>query len=104
VDVAQSRRSFLINGASLIGAPPFAGFVAKLTLFQTGVSAGAWFPVGLLALCGAFLLVSVVRAWERLPAGKPERGALAPRVLSVLLVILGLLGTFVVDWAQAALQ
>jgi len=81
---------FLVAGMTVVGVPPFAGFLGKLMILQAAreTAAGAWIWVALLGT-GLAALVGVARAgsaifWRVLPdspaGAKAHRAAVAPAV------------------------
>ncbi len=105
---------FFLGGMALAGIPPMNGFVSKLALFRSGVSAsqaqsvegslGLWVPLLLMGLSSILTLVYVFRGfmniwWEPFKPKSPEEkvkphgdSLLAPAGLVTLCLVLGLWG------------
>ena len=97
---------------SLAGIPPTAGFVGKFYIFSAAIQAG---QVGL-AVIG--VLVSVISVYfylrviylmymveptrEYEPIGRAPWASTAAVITAVLVVVLGILPSFVLDWARAS--
>lgn len=97
---------FLLGGLALAGIPPTNGFVSKLLVFGSGLSAEHFVALILVGVGGILTLLYVIRAfqliwWEPLPEGhkaKPVGDHLvAPALLIGLCVLLGL-------WAEPLLR
>lgn len=54
---------FLLPALSLAGIPPLSGFVAKLTLIQSGLEIGANLTVGVAILVSLLTLFSMAKIW-----------------------------------------
>ena len=54
---------FLLPALSLAGIPPLSGFVAKLTLIQSGLEIGANLTVGVAILVSLLTLFSMTKIW-----------------------------------------
>jgi multicomponent Na+:H+ antiporter subunit D len=68
---------FGLAALSLIGVPPFSGFVAKLSLVEAGVESGAW-AITAVALAGGLLtMFSMTKIWSQVFWGEPNAAALA---------------------------
>jgi len=72
---------FLIPALSLVGLPPLAGFIAKLTLVRAALEEGAWGITAIALLTGLLTLVSVIRIWQQgfwrgLPEGVADSAVL----------------------------
>lgn len=94
-----------IAGLSLVGLPPSGGFNAKAMLLVAAVDLGAWWIVatilagGLIASAYVFRVIGRAMADadpERPPAPVARRHEIAPLVLALVALVLGLvpLGTF----------
>jgi multicomponent Na+:H+ antiporter subunit D len=101
---------FLIGGLALVGIPPTNGFISKLILFRSGIEGQHYLSLAIIALASLLTLIYVARAYQRVwwePAeGNAEpkpRGdrLLAPAILIVGVVVLGLWAEPLVDLAQA---
>lgn len=109
---------FFLGGMALAGLPPMNGFISKLSLFQSGVTASAagpfsdtlfWVPLLLLGVSSIITMVYVFRAlmkiwWEPFTPASPEEKVkphgdrlIAPAGLIALCLILGI-------WAEPMLQ
>ena len=96
---------------SLAGVPPTAGFVAKLSVFQSAAAAKAWglVIVGVLtSIMGVFYYLRVVVAMYMRPA-EVEEPASAPATIAVaialaalVVVVLGFTPEPLTAWARAA--
>ena len=112
-----SRRPWLafamaIFMLSLAGVPPTAGFVAKLSIFQSAASANAWglAVVGVLtSILGVYYYLRVVVAMYMRPAEVEEPSAapatvvLAIAVAAIVVVVVGFSPDPLTSWARAAL-
>ena len=56
---------------SMVGIPPFAGFVAKVALVTAAWDAGAWVAVVVALLVSVLTLVSLLQVWGALFLGEP---------------------------------
>ncbi len=111
-----SRRPWLafamaIFMLSLAGVPPTAGFVAKLSVFQSAAAAGAWglAVVGVLtSILGVYYYLRVVVAMYMRPAEVEEPAAapatvvLAIAVAAIVVVVVGFSPEPLAAWARAA--
>lgn len=97
---------FLLGGMALIGIPPMNGFVSKLTLFRSGIEAGAWVSLTVFAVGSLITFLYTMRAFQRIwwePAPedatvKPKGDRLfAPTILIALSLALGI-------WAEPLLR
>jgi multicomponent Na+:H+ antiporter subunit D len=110
---------FFLGALALAGIPPMNGFVSKLTLFESGVSASAsqsvadavrqWLPLALIGVSSILTLVYTLRAfqriwWEPFEPESPESKVkstgdrlLAPGTLIALCLVLGI-------WAEPLIQ
>jgi multicomponent Na+:H+ antiporter subunit D len=74
---------FLLAALSLVGVPPFSGFIAKLGLVEAGVAAGEYVVVGVSLLVSLLTLVAMVRIWGGVfwnPAEEPS-ASVQPRAV-----------------------
>ena len=73
---------FAIPALSLTGVPPFAGFVAKFALVDSGFGAGEYVVVGVSLLASLLTVFSMTKIWSGVfwsPAEQLARGVRAPR-------------------------
>jgi multicomponent Na+:H+ antiporter subunit D len=68
---------FLVSALSLVGVPPFSGFVAKLALVSAGLEAGEYAVVGVSLAVSLLALYAMMRIWTGAFWGEPERPATA---------------------------
>src|SRR5690606_12902976 len=54
---------FLLSVLSLVGVPPFSGFVAKLSLTEAGFASREYLVVGLSLVVSLLTLLAMVRIW-----------------------------------------
>jgi multicomponent Na+:H+ antiporter subunit D len=54
---------FLLSVLSLVGIPPFSGFVAKLALTEAGFSSREFLVVGVSLLVSVLTLLAMIRIW-----------------------------------------
>ena len=72
---------FLVPALSLAGIPPFAGFVAKFALVDSGFGVGEYLVVGVSLLVSLFTVFSMTKIWSGVfwsPAEEDPRPALRP--------------------------
>jgi multicomponent Na+:H+ antiporter subunit D len=89
---------FLIPALSLAGAPPFSGFVAKLSLIEAGLALDRFVVIGVCVLVGLLTLFSMVKIWSGAfwgvvePALAPgaRRPAMPPLMLGTTAVLAGI--------------
>lgn len=109
---------FLLGAMSIAGFPPLGGFVAKMMLFQAGVSAGAYLPVMIAVVCAIGTLFYMFRTWmavfwgesnaasgsseKTAPSHKPHMSVEIVLPILVLCAAAVLLGIFAEPLAQAA--
>ena len=74
---------FLFPALSLAGIPPLGGFVAKLTLVQAGLEAGANVTVGVSLFVGLLTLFSMLKIWAGVFWGKADEPPPIPEVLEI---------------------
>jgi multicomponent Na+:H+ antiporter subunit D len=101
---------FLLGSMGLAGVPPMNGFISKLVLFQSGLEARQYLPLGLLAAASTITLVYTIRAFQKIwwtplpddvqPKSYGDR-LIAPAILIALCVILGIWGEPLLALAQA---
>jgi multicomponent Na+:H+ antiporter subunit D len=90
---------FLLPALSLAGIPPMSGFVAKLSLVQAGLEAGAYLTVAVSLAVSLLTLFSMTKIWAGAFWGKPD--ALADDVKMTATVLRPLPNLMV--WPTAAL-
>jgi multicomponent Na+:H+ antiporter subunit D len=104
---------FLLGSMGLAGIPPTNGFISKLALFNSGIQAQAYLPLGLLALASIITVVYTSRAfqkiwWEPLPDSvHPKKYGdrlIAPVILISLCLLLGLWGEPLLQLAAATVE
>jgi multicomponent Na+:H+ antiporter subunit D len=61
---------FVIGALSLVGLPPFSGFVAKYALVLASADAGAAVVGGLLVVVSLFVLMAMMKVWAEMFNGK----------------------------------
>ena len=102
---------FFVGSLALAGIPPTNGFVSKALLFNSGVAGARTWAFLLIGLTSIFTLMYTVRAFQRIWWLAPAEGIytkpsgdrlLAPALLLVLIVVLGLWAEPLVAAAQAA--
>ena len=74
---------FLLAALSLVGVPPFSGFIAKLGLVEAGVASEEYVIVGISLLVSLLTLVAMIRIWTGVfwsPAEEPA-GSTPPRAV-----------------------
>lgn len=62
--------AFVIGALSLVGLPPFSGFVAKYALVLAAADAGQVLVAGLLVLVSLIVLVAMMKIWASMFNGK----------------------------------
>lgn len=62
--------AFVIGALSLVGLPPFSGFVAKYALVLSSASAGQVWVAGLLVLVSLVVLVAMMKIWAAMFNGR----------------------------------
>jgi multicomponent Na+:H+ antiporter subunit D len=72
---------FVIGALSLVGLPPFSGFVAKYALVLASASAGVLIVGGLLLVVSLVVLMAMMKVWAEMFNGKrhPDVEILAAR-------------------------
>ncbi len=103
---------YFLGGLALAGVPPLNGFISKLSLIQGGVGAESWLVLGLAVGAGVITLLYMVRTWQLIFQRTPDEdtvslksygdSSLAPTLLIVLCVALGLYAAPLVDVAARA--
>jgi multicomponent Na+:H+ antiporter subunit D len=72
---------FLLPALSLIGIPPFSGFVSKLALVDAGMAVDEYAIVGVSLLVSFLTVLSMIRIWAGVfwnPAEGPDEGGAPP--------------------------
>jgi multicomponent Na+:H+ antiporter subunit D len=64
--------AFLIPALSLAGVPPFAGFIAKLSLVVAGLEREAWVIVAVALFASILTMVSMTKIWAGVFWGEPD--------------------------------
>jgi multicomponent Na+:H+ antiporter subunit D len=79
---------FLVSALSLVGVPPFSGFVAKLALVSAGLAADQYAVVAVSLVVSLLALYSMMRIWTGAFWGEPEVEPVEPvRPLPPLMVL-----------------
>jgi multicomponent Na+:H+ antiporter subunit D len=105
---------YLMGGMALAGLPPMNGFISKLALVQSGINAQMWLTLGLALGAGILTLLYMSRTWQLVFQQKPndetaplkdyQDSPLAPALLIISCLALGLYASPLVDLAQAAAE
>jgi len=106
---------YLIGGLSLAGAPPFNGFISKLSLVQGGIDAQGWTALALVVSAGLLTFLYMVRTWQHIFQRSPDQkysdhthgpgdSQLAPALLIGLCVLLGIYARPLIALAQMTVQ
>lgn len=102
---------FFMGSLALAGIPPTSGFVSKLLLFSSGISAEEFWSLLVIGVFSLLTLVYTMRAFMRIWWQAPHEGIstkakgdnlLAPTLLIVVIMILGIWASPLVETAQAA--
>lgn len=102
---------FFMGSLALAGIPPTGGFVSKLLLFSSGIDAEAFWSLLVIGVFSILTLVYTMRAFMRIWWQAPNEGIhtkahgdhlLAPALLILLILILGIWASPLVETAQAA--
>jgi multicomponent Na+:H+ antiporter subunit D len=102
---------YFIGGLALSGFPPFNGFISKVTIIQGGIQAQSWLVLGLAVGAGLITLLYMMRTWQHIFQRSPDEALvlkpvgdsiLAPMLLVILCVILGLFAMPLVEAATLA--
>jgi multicomponent Na+:H+ antiporter subunit D len=73
---------FLLSVLSLVGVPPFSGFVAKLALTEAGFASGEFAVVAMSLLVSGLTLLAMIRIWMGVfwnPAEEPGAEPVTPQ-------------------------
>jgi multicomponent Na+:H+ antiporter subunit D len=87
---------FLVSALSLVGVPPFSGFVAKLALVEAGLAADQYAVVAVSLVVSLLALYSMMRIWTGAFWGEPEvepperAGPLPPLMVASTVALAGL--------------
>ena len=90
---------FFIGSLGLAGIPPTNGFISKMMMFQSGIDAGEFGVLFIMALGSLLTIVYSARAFERIWWHNPPDNSrvkatgdhlLAPAILVALILLLGL--------------
>ncbi len=76
--------AFVVGAFSVAGVPPFAGFLAKLVMFQTGMAGDSWRIMALVFLGGALSFLYMFQLYRRrfwVPEVDREPSATLPQVI-----------------------
>lgn len=101
---------FFVGSLALAGIPPTNGFVSKMLLFRSGLEFEGYFPLAFIGVGSVITLVYTMRAfnriwWTPLPEGikaKPYGDRLiAPLILIILVLVLGVFGNPLIQVAQS---
>jgi len=101
---------FLLGGIALAGLPPTNGFVSKLILFQSGVTAHEYWSLGVIATTSIISLVYIIRSfmkiwWEEMPEGQKAKPTgdqlIVPAMLITLCLLLGIWADPLVSLAES---
>ena len=102
---------FFLGSLALAGIPPTSGFVSKMLFFDSGIRAAGYWALLLVGLASIFTLMYTIRAFQRIWWQSPADGIttkasgdrlLAPAVLVVLILLLGIWAQPLVEAAQLA--
>ncbi len=92
---------YFLGGMALAGVPPLNGFISKVALVQGGIGASDWVILGLVVSAGMITLLYMSRTWQLIFQQPPSPelkmkatgdSQLAPTILIVICVLLGLFG------------
>lgn len=106
---------YLVGGLALAGAPPLNGFISKVALVQGGIDARGWIALALVVSAGLLTFLYMTRTWQLIfqrPHDKENSAKvkeygdsqLAPSLLILLCVILGLYAGPLVDLATLTVE
>jgi len=102
---------FFMGCLALAGIPPTSGFVSKLLLFSSGINAEAFWSLLVIGVFSLLTLVYTMRAFMRIWWQTSREGIsikakgdhlLAPTLLLLIIMVLGIWATPLVEAAQAA--
>ena len=90
--------AFTVGALSLIGIPPFVGFVSKWFILHGVFASGQWLVAAVLlastVLNAAYFLPIIYVAFFREPAGEPHGEAPLPMVIALTITAIGTLALF----------
>jgi multicomponent Na+:H+ antiporter subunit D len=101
---------FLVGGLALVGIPPTNGFISKMVLFRSGIEGEHYLSLALVGVASVLTLIYVARAYQRIwwePTTEDAKvkpigdRLLAPALLIVAVIVLGLWAEPLVQLAQA---
>jgi len=102
---------YLVGGLALAGIPPLNGFISKVALVRGGTDAEAWVTLALVVGGGLLTLLYTTRTWqwifqrppteEQAPRAAHSDNPLAPALLIVACVALGIFATPLIDVVEA---
>jgi multicomponent Na+:H+ antiporter subunit D len=80
--------AFLVGAMSIGGVPPMGGFIAKFMLFDSGLRAQFYLPIGIALIFAIFTLFYMFRGWMLIFWGErdPQHGEYSHHKLSPLIV------------------
>jgi multicomponent Na+:H+ antiporter subunit D len=73
---------FALPALSIVGVPPFSGFVGKFALISAGIEAEEWGVVAAALLVSLLTLYVMIRIWSGVFWGEPPDAAVAARIAS----------------------
>ena len=94
---------FLIGAMSISGLPPMGGFIAKFILFDAGLSAEYYIPIGIALVMAVFTLFYLFRGWQTMFWGEAEReydSHKLPFTMVVPMIVLAVLVLLMGLWAE----
>ena len=102
---------FFMGSLALAGIPPTSGFISKLLLFSSGIDANTSWSLLIIGIFSILTLVYTMRAFMRIWWQSPAEGIstkptgdrlLAPALLILLILVIGIWAAPLVDVAEAA--
>ena len=94
--------AFVIGSLSLVGLPPFSGFVAKYALVLASAEAGQLLIAGLLILVSLVVLIAMMKVWASMFNGKRHSDVELLAAQERIRVRKGLYDTDVIDEEEIA--
>lgn len=85
--------AFLIGAMSIAGMPPLGGFIAKFLLFDAGINAEFYLPIGIALIAAIFTLFYLFKAWHTMFWGEEKTYASHPISLMISMPIIVLATT-----------